>query len=106
MSTTVTSEALADLQCEVGRWHLDTFGEGDFALKIGRKLGEEVSELNQALGGMNEYVGSARGDHIRESVAPELADVAIGVMALACRLGVDLGAALTEKLGELRIRTE
>lgn len=99
---------MEQLQEDCGQWHRDTFGEGDFATRIARKLAEEVAELNQAIGAMGVFDDGdeGRAEAQYELVIPELADVAIGVMALCWRLGVDLDFHVGRKLDELRERTD
>jgi NTP pyrophosphatase (non-canonical NTP hydrolase) len=76
-----------------------------FLLAQTAKLGEEVGELHaEVLGRAGYHHRSKDGAYNRETLAGELADVAICVAILAEVLDTDLSEALTRKIAKLERR--
>lgn len=75
-------------QCAIGSWHRSTF-PGCLVHSLLFKLHEEVDELSEVL---------ARGGLVdNQEMRDELADVAIVLMAIADRCGIDLLHAIDDK---------
>lgn len=87
---------MRELQSAVAHWHRAAF-PGCEPAELTKKIGEEVAELIHEIGATGYEVQYGNG-------APELADVAIALLALADRCQVDLGAEIAERLLDVRKR--
>lgn len=83
---------------DIGLWQKRTFGERDLTRGTVNKLKTEAEELALALF-TNDYVPDEAG-----KVRDEIADVGILLFGLAAHLGVDLGAAMADKMDRNRER--
>jgi predicted house-cleaning noncanonical NTP pyrophosphatase (MazG superfamily) len=84
----VSAASMLSLQCEVGTWHVRTFGGLGTEDALLKKLEEEYTEFKES------------------RLSEEAADIIIVLMAMANRGCVDLEEAIREKLERLKSRDQ